>query len=260
MSFRSLDKLLLRRLGRRYLPAIWLRSFIYPRHHIEMIGAISQADRKYDQLFIEPSQTIVQTLRQKEELPFYFNGCNYEGGDLEVFDYFLSRYRPAQIIEVGSGGSTQFAFWRTRGASKIICIDPEPRTILPRDAAVTHIARKVEEVDIPIFRNLNSGDILFIDSSHSGEEATYHINRILPMLSPGVLVHHHDIYYPFDIQPGWHEQKILLDYYWSSQRAWEILCPSAFAYWYDQWFFRTRGLSSKLSPNHIPSSLWVRKR
>jgi hypothetical protein len=260
MSFRYLDNLLLRRFGRRYLPAIWLRSFIYSRRRVQTIGPISQADRKYDQLFIEPSRAIVEALRQKEELPSYFNGCNYEGADLELFDYFISTYRPARIIEVGSGGSTQFAFWRTRGASTIICIDPEPRTVLPRATAITHIARRVEEVDVSIFQRLSSGDILFIDSSHSGKEAAYHIDRILPTLSSGVLVHHHDVYYPFDIQPGWHEQKILLDYYWSTQHSWEILCSAAFAYWYDHWFFRTRSLSSKLHHNSVPSSLWVRKR
>src|SRR4029453_10415837 len=46
-----------------------------------------------------------------------------------------------------------------------------------------------------------SGDVLFIDSSHvlkTGSDVHRELFEILPALTPGVLVHFHDIDYPFE--------------------------------------------------------------
>ena len=45
------------------------------------------------------------------------------------------------------------------------------------------------------------GDLLFIDSTHAvrpGSEVNYLIHEVLPRLKPGVWVHFHDIYFPYD--------------------------------------------------------------
>jgi len=53
---------------------------------------------------------------------------------------------------------------------------------------------------------LQSGDILFIDSSHTvkiGGDVNYLFLEILPRLKPGVIVHVHDIFLPFEYRRDW---------------------------------------------------------
>jgi hypothetical protein len=229
-----------------------------------MLAPISQPDRSFDSWLTEPAVRFLKDFkRANDRLPSYFNGCNYDGADLAIYSYMLDRFRPNRIIEIGSGGSTQFAFWwgsRRRNGLQVIAIDPEPRTVIPAATAnVVFLRTQVQDAPLELFSQLRPNDIVFIDSSHSEEEATFHVEQILPRLSPGVVVHHHDIYYPYDIHRDWGEQSVVLNYY-KQDDSWEILAPSAFSYWYDQWFYRAElTLSRKLSPTHMPSSLWVRK-
>jgi len=69
------------------------------------------------------------------------------------------------------------------------------------------------------FESLESGDILFIDSSHVSKmdsDVNWYMFEILPRLKPGVFVHIHDIGFPFEyplnfIQQGrcWNESYFL---------------------------------------------------
>ena len=50
------------------------------------------------------------------------------------------------------------------------------------------------------------GDILFIDSSHVakiGSDVVYLMTEVLPQLRPGVLVHFHDVFWPFEYPEEW---------------------------------------------------------
>ena len=63
-----------------------------------------------------------------------------------------------------------------------------------------------EDVDLGVFETLSAGDILFIDSTHvvkTGSDVVYEISTILPRLNPGVLIHIHDIFYPFEYPKHW---------------------------------------------------------
>ncbi|MFT3703617.1 MAG: class I SAM-dependent methyltransferase [Agriterribacter sp.] len=259
---RKVDKYLLKLLGKKYIPIIWLRSYIKKRFftkRIKTVSAISVADRKYDTLLIGNLQMFIEALSPKKGLPPFFEGCNYGGGDLEIYDFVIKKFLPARIIEIGSGGSTQFAYYKANNAS-ITAIDPEPRTILPQHD-IKFIMSKCEEVPLELFEELTKGDILFIDSSHYKEEAEYHVKHILPVLKSGVIIHHHDIYYPYDVNPQWGEQKVVLDFYFANADKYEIFCPTAFAYYYNNWFFRTKlNLSKRLPHDAIPSSFWVVKK
>ncbi|MEM7525499.1 MAG: class I SAM-dependent methyltransferase, partial [Pseudomonadota bacterium] len=108
----------------------------------------------------------------------------------------------------GSGHSTRFMAEaaRAEGAeTRITCIDPEPRAdfgALPVDwrAAV------LSEAHLPLFADLTAGDIAFFDSSHilvPGCDVDMILNRILPILKPGVLVHIHDILLPDPYPDAW---------------------------------------------------------
>ena len=55
--------------------------------------------------------------------------------------------------------------------------------------------------DHTIFEAMEKGDILFIDNSHRAlpnSDVTVCFLEILPLLKPGVIVHVHDIYIPYD--------------------------------------------------------------
>jgi predicted O-methyltransferase YrrM len=116
--------------------------------------------------------------------------------------------RPKRILEVGSGHSTRFlarAIADGGLATTLTCIDPAPRAALD-GLPVRRLAHLLEEVPEAEFANLAAGDVLFVDSSHvlmPGSDVDRLLNRILPDLAPGVLVHFHDIFLPDPYPTGW---------------------------------------------------------
>ena len=117
--------------------------------------------------------------------------------------------QPKHIVEVGSGHSTRFFARAMRDGEidgRITAIDPHPRTSLLGIPNLELLRAPVQDIGLQVFDSLNSGDILFIDSSHvlmPGSDVDLLINRALPALPPGVLVHFHDIFLPDDYPPGW---------------------------------------------------------
>ncbi|GMG82533.1 hypothetical protein LNKW23_17460 [Paralimibaculum aggregatum] len=116
---------------------------------------------------------------------------------------------PRRILEVGSGHSTRFLARAVRDAggapTGIVCIDPQPRAALG-GLPVTWHRRLLGAEDIPAFAALEPGDIAFFDSSHllwPGSDVDLIVNRILPALRPGVLVHLHDIFLPDPYPAEW---------------------------------------------------------
>lgn len=119
----------------------------------------------------------------------------------------LSEARPRRIVEVGSGHSTRMLALAAgdAGGAKITCIDPAPRAAL-RDLPVTWRERVLAPEDIALFASLEAGDVAFFDSSHllwPGTDVDVILNRILPVLAPGVLIHIHDVTLPDAYPESW---------------------------------------------------------
>lgn len=113
--------------------------------------------------------------------------------------------KPGRIVEVGSGHSTRFMAAAAGRETQIICIDPEPRAKFG-DLPVNWLRGVLDESHLPLFQTLEPGDIAFFDSSHllvPGCDVDIILNRILPMLRPGVLVHIHDILLPDPYPDQW---------------------------------------------------------
>lgn len=129
-------------------------------------------------------------------------GPGYNRWDAQVLYAFVSHYRPNKIVEVGAGCSTEIMQQAAAQVDSTLdhtCIDPNPAEWL-RTSAVTLIPRRVQACSLEIFDELDAGDLLFIDSSHvvaTGSDAVYLITRVIPSLRPGVIVHFHDIYFPY---------------------------------------------------------------
>lgn len=120
----------------------------------------------------------------------------------------VRRLRPGRIVEVGSGHSTRFILRAISDGSvesRVTSIDPAPRAATD-GLDLEHIPCKVHEIGIEMFAALGPGDILFIDSSHilmPGTDVDFLVNRVWPVLAPGVVVHFHDIFLPDDYPRLW---------------------------------------------------------
>ncbi len=68
---------------------------------------------------------------------------------------------------------------------------------------MTLIEREAQDVPLEQLTALAEGDLLFIDSTHTVRvdgEVNLLVLEVLPRLAPGVWVHFHDIYFPYDYQ------------------------------------------------------------
>lgn len=148
-------------------------------------------------------------------LHYYYDNPEFSYGDAMVLASTMMEFRPRRIIEVGSGFSScvmidvnEKLLNRT---VDLTFIDPYPETLLrllPRRSAYRDRvdARCVQEIPVSFLRSLERNDILFIDSTHVakiGSDVNYLIFNVLPELASGVLIHLHDIPYPFEYPRDW---------------------------------------------------------
>lgn len=183
----------------------------------------------------------LQALPRESESGFYWNNGMFPPLDAIVLYGMLREYRPARLIEVGSGFSTEIALLAARHSqTKIFCIEPYPTSrLLAREPELAKLTKlPVQEVPLDTFSALQAGDFLFIDTTHSvklGSDVNHLIFNVLPRLQPGVFIHIHDIFLPYeyprrwydDISIFWNEQYLILAYLLENPHI-EIVLPN---YW-----------------------------
>ena len=151
------------------------------------------------------------------ELPAYWDAVNTKAGpgytyiDAQTLHAMIRFHKPQRVVEVGSGVSTlcmlaasELNKNETSLKTKITCIEPYPSKKLQALTQINLLERTVQTAPLDVFNELQAGDFLFIDSSHtvkSGSDVNYLILEVLPRLNPGVIVHFHDIYLPYDYAP-----------------------------------------------------------
>jgi hypothetical protein len=141
---------------------------------------------------------------------FYLNNGLFDGTDALVAYCMVRHFQPRLIIEIGGGFSSLILGEAAakNNSSALICIEPFPQEFLKQGFPGLHslIEKRVEDIELKFFSQLGSGDILFIDSSHTvkiGGDVNYLFLEVLPRLNPGVIVHVHDIFFPFDYRRDW---------------------------------------------------------
>jgi predicted O-methyltransferase YrrM len=152
--------------------------------------------------------------RAAERRYFYENPA-YSYSDA-IFLYGMIRHAaPRRIVEVGSGHSScvmlDTAELFLDGHVDFTFIEPYPDRLLsllkPEDLGrVKILAQRVQDIALEPFLALERNDILFIDSSHVmkiGSDVHHLLTEILPRLHPGVYVHIHDVFYPFEYPEEW---------------------------------------------------------
>jgi predicted O-methyltransferase YrrM len=141
---------------------------------------------------------------------------NYGIGDAMMLQAMLCELRPRRYVEVGSGWSTALALDTSErfldGRLEVTAIEPYPellRSRLSPSDAIEIVEAPVQCVPLERFEALEANDVLFIDSSHvlkAASDVHFLFTSVLPVLCPGVVVHVHDIFWPFEYLRHWIEE------------------------------------------------------
>lgn len=206
---------------------------------------------------------------------FSWDNVMYGAVESEVLHAVIRRYKPNRIVELGSGfTSLIIANACQRNAREgrpahYSCFDPFPRDFVRQGVAGIDVFEPVGAMDVAqnVFDSLTDGDVLFVDTTHTvkaGSEVNRLILEVFPMLNPGVLVHIHDIFLPYEYPRGFFESQC----YWQEQYLlqallaenpnFEVLLPLAA-------LARERPeLISALMPWHEPpfgpGAFWIRRK
>ena len=152
---------------------------------------------------------------------FHNDNDQFQGIDAIALFSMIGSKKPRKIIEIGSGFSTLVALEAIRIFeldTEVICIDPFPRPFVRKLNDVQLIEKPVQEIGLEYFQNnLEDGDFLFIDSTHTvktGSDCLHLYLRILPLLTKELYFHAHDIFLPAGLPKEW---LMNLHIYWTEQ-------------------------------------------
>ena len=259
-------------LGHYYSPIISKREILKRE---QQIFNIDQKKTKGVDLN-EPEQLklLKQLVGYYEELPFTdnkksglrysYNNIFYSYSDAIFLYCMLRHFKPKRVIEIGSGFSSAVMLDTNEYFmdNKIQCIfiDPDSDRLLScfkiNDRENHKIIKTyVQDVDLDLFSQLQENDILFIDSSHvakTGSDVNFILFDILPRLKKGVLIHFHDIFYPFEYPKKWAlegrswNEAYLLKAFLSYNFKYKIILMNTFLeYYHEGWFAQNMPLCLK---------------
>lgn len=156
---------------------------------------------------------------------FAIENSSYGHLDAAVLFATVRALCPRRIIEIGSGFSTLVtaaavcANAAEGRSGEFVSVDPSPPSVVRHGIeGLTQLRRaRGESLDLEAFDTLERDDVLFIDSTHVsriGGEVNYLLLDVLPRLRPGVVVHVHDIYLPWEYPAAFIRER---GYYWTEQ-------------------------------------------
>lgn len=146
---------------------------------------------------------------------YCYSGGPFPWGDAITLRAMINDRRPTRIVEIGSGYSTACMLDSADHLGmenlRLTCIEPDPNRLraLLRAAdwdRVDLLERQIQQMPLDIFRQLESDDFLFVDSTHvlkTGSDVHYLLFSVLPILRKGVVVHFHDCHFPFEYPRKW---------------------------------------------------------
>lgn len=213
------------------------KTWMSPGHFYSPIPSVDDVRKREAEIFADPPPSLpgidlnaeaqfalVQQLRDfYAEMPFprvksdglryWFDNWAFSYADA-IFLYSMLRHlRPRRVIEIGSGfSSAAMLDTNERFFDRSIAltfIDPDPSTVralLKPDDRAEIIAAPLQDVPLARFDDLEANDILFVDSTHvakTGSDVNRILFDILPRLKPGVYIHFHDMFYPFEYPKEW---------------------------------------------------------
>ncbi len=145
----------------------------------------------------------------------WMENASYQDFDTATLYGVLRHLKPRRYVEVGCGYSSRTSTLALRKnaaegtACEALYIEPYPAPHLleiESELSGPLLRRRIQDVPLETFTGLQSGDVLFIDTSHvirTQNDVEHELLRVLPSLAPGVWVHIHDIFTPYDYPEEW---------------------------------------------------------
>lgn len=176
--------------------------------------ALDRAGLRRTWLSLVPAMRNAPFADSPGNLRYGYDNNAYAWGDGAILQAMIRRYSPQRIIEVGSGWSSACMLDTVDtyldGDCDLTFIEPYPallhRLVGDLEARATVLPHRLQSVPLETFDALEADDILFIDSTHvvrTGSDCCTAIFDILPRLRPGVMIHIHDMFWPFEYPRLW---------------------------------------------------------
>jgi predicted O-methyltransferase YrrM len=149
---------------------------------------------------------------------YWSNNVYFNSADVAALLSVMQRACPRRIVEVGSGFSSACMLDINdrlfRSEIQFTFVEPYPerlRSLLRKGDSrnATVIESRLQDTSLKVFTSLEANDILFVDSSHVakiGSDVNHLFFEILPRIQPGVFVHIHDVFWPFEYPKVWLEE------------------------------------------------------
>lgn len=205
---------------------------------------------------------------------YYYENDFFSYGDAIILFSMLRHYRSRRVVEIGSGFSSAVMLDTKElflgDSIDLTFVEPNPHRLLgllkEHGKAECHIIQKrVQDIDLSIIESLDENDLLFVDSSHvlkMGSDVGYIIFHILPRLKRGVIVHFHDIPWPFEYSKEWlvrgmiWNEAYFLRSFLQYNDAFPILYFNAYMYKFHREILRQKMPLCLQNPG---GSLWLKK-
>ena len=257
----------------------------YIRKHRETLFTRDRASCPGIELAVEGQVDLVRKLASYyDEMPFpenmqdgfryYFDNPYFGHGSSIILYSLMRHFRPQNIVEVGSGFSSAAMLDindRFFGGDIVFTfVEPYPdrlhSLLSEKDTEKHKLCVDIAQfVPLQIYTELKNNDILFIDSSHVakvGSDVVFLLTEILPILQKGVIIHIHDIYWPFEYPEDWvlsgraWNEAYLVKAFLQFNGSFEILLFNSYLAIHHQ------NLMKEYLPRFLPGgggSLWIRK-
>jgi predicted O-methyltransferase YrrM len=273
-------------------------GFVPPGHFYSPIPSLEEIERDEEKIFgsipqsipgIEMHEAEQLTLLESfcqyyQSMPFspakakglryFFENPAYSYSDAILLHCMIRHLQPKKIIEIGSGFSSCLSLDTNElffnGAVQFTFIEPYPELLMSLikkedKNTIKIIPQRLQDVDLREFEALAANDILFIDSTHVSK-INSDVNRvffeILPVLSPGVYIHFHDVFFPFEYPKSWiyegrawNEIYLLRTFLQYNSRFSIVLMNTYMSHFHRQFFQDKMPLCLKNTGGNI----WIRK-
>jgi hypothetical protein len=211
--------------------------------------------------------------RESSDGRFWFVNDAFTYFDAATLYGVLRHLKPKRYVELGCGFSSCISSRalacnaKDGAACDAVYADPEPRCDLSQILETGRVVRQsVQKLSLDLFTGLEANDVLFIDTSHVlkvQSDVARELMQIIPSLSPGVWIHFHDVFSPYDYPEDWVRNKIRLcaneqygvECLLNGGDRYEVLLP-LYLLWMEH-----RADLQRLFPRgrSRPQSFWIRK-
>ena len=241
----------------------------------EILGVNLNAQKQFDLLkqFKNYHDQCSFPENKTEIFRYYFSNPSYSYTDALTLYSMIRHFSPKRIIEIGSGFSSCIILDTNdhyfKSEINLTFIEPYPELfhslLKNEEHNYTLIPKRLQDVEKNIFTTLETNDILFVDSSHVSKlnsDVNMLIFEILPSLQEGVIIHFHDIFWPFEYSKEWisegrsWNEAYILRAFLEFNESFEIIFFSTYLLdEYRDWFQENMPLYLKNTGGNI----WIRK-